>query len=252
MHGARLTLPLLPGVMVFAAAFGAAAAGKGLSFAETVAMSGLVYAGASQMVSLELWREAWSLPSVLEVAAVTAVVNARMILMGAAIQPWLAPAPARRNAVQCFFLTDASWLLGTRYQAGGGRDHGMLLGAGVFLWIVWAGTTSAGYLAGALVRDPARYGLDVLMPIFFAAMLVSLWQGARLAIPWAVAGRRGACRAGADAGLPVHHHRRARGNARRSVRGWRLRPSSPVRRALTRRSAPWRSRPISAAPPASR
>ena len=64
----------------------------------------------------------------------------------------------------------------------------MLLGAGVFLWIVWVGTTSAGYLAGALVRDPARYGLDVLMPIFFAAMLVSLWQGARLAIPWAVAG----------------------------------------------------------------
>ena len=141
MHGARLTLPLLPSVMVFAAAFGAAAAGKGLSFVETVAMSGLVYAGASQMVSLELWREAWSLPSVIEVAAVTAVVNARMILMGAAIQPWLAPAPARRNALQCFFLTDASWLLGTRYQAGGGRDHGMLLGAGVFLWIVWVGTT---------------------------------------------------------------------------------------------------------------
>ena len=188
MHGARLTLPLLPGVMVFAAAFGAAAAGKGLSFAEAIAMSGLVYAGASQMVSLELWREAWWLPSVFEVAAVTAVVNARMILMGAAIQPWLAPAPARRNAVQCFFLTDASWLLGTRYQAGGGRDHGMLLGAGVFLWVIWVATTSAGYLAGALVRDPARYGLDVLMPIFFAAMLVSLWQGARLAIPWVVAG----------------------------------------------------------------
>ena len=50
------------------------------------------------------------------------------------------------------------------------------------------GTTSAGYLAGALVRDPARYGLDVLMPIFFATVLVSLWQGARLAMPWVVAG----------------------------------------------------------------
>ncbi len=100
MHGARLTLPLLPAVMVFAAAFGAAAAGKGLSFAQTVAMSGLVYAGASQMVSLELWRETWSLPSVVEVAAVTAVVNARMILMGAAIQPWNAPPPARRNPLQ--------------------------------------------------------------------------------------------------------------------------------------------------------
>jgi predicted branched-subunit amino acid permease len=188
VHGARLTLPLLPGIMVFAAAFGAAAAGKGMTFIQTVAMSGLVYAGAAQMVSLELWREAWTPSTILAIAAVTAVVNARMILMGAAIQPWLAPAPPARNALQCFFLTDASWLLGTRYHAEGGRDHGMLLGAGLALWVIWVLTTASGYLAGALVADPRRFGLDVLMPVFFAAMLVPLWNGTRLALPWAVAG----------------------------------------------------------------
>jgi predicted branched-subunit amino acid permease len=188
VHGARLCLPLLPGVLVFATAFGAAAVGKGMSFAEAVAVSALVYAGASQMVALELWRETWSLSAVLAVAAVTAVVNARMILMGAAIQPWLAPAPKSRNAIQLFFLTDANWLLGSRYQAEGGRDHGMLLGAGVFLWVFWTLATIPGYLAGALVTDPKRYALDVLMPIFFSAMLVPLWKGARLAVPWAIAG----------------------------------------------------------------
>lgn len=187
-HGARLTLPLLPGITVFAAAFGAAAAGKGMTFAQVVAMSGFVYAGASQMVALELWRDVWSLPTIAAVAAVTAVVNARMILMGAAIQPWLAPAPVSRNALQLFFLTDASWLLGTRYNAEGGRDHGMLFGAGIALWVVWVATTALGYLAGALVTDPRRFGLDVLMPVFFAAMLVPLWKGPRLARPWAVAG----------------------------------------------------------------
>src|SRR5215210_5792800 len=178
LHGARLTLPLLPGILVFASAFGAAAVGKGMSLAQAVAMSGLVYGGASQMVALELWRDAWSGPTILAIAAVTAVVNARMILMGAAIQPWLAPAPKPRNALQLFFLTDASWLLGSRYHAEGGRDHGMLLGAGVFLWIVWTLATIPGYLAGTLVADPKRYALDVLMPIFFSAMLVPLWKGA--------------------------------------------------------------------------
>jgi predicted branched-subunit amino acid permease len=188
VHGARLCLPLLPGVLVFATAFGAAAVAKGMSLGQTVAMSALVYGGASQMVALELWRETWSFSNILAIAAVTAVVNARMILMGAAIQPWLAPAPKARNAIQLFFLTDANWLLGTRYQAEGGRDHGMLLGAGVFLWVFWTLATIPGYLAGALVADPKRLGLDVLMPIFFATMLVPLWKGARLAIPWAVAG----------------------------------------------------------------
>jgi predicted branched-subunit amino acid permease len=32
---------------------------------------------------------------------------------------------------------------------------------------------------GALVSDPRRYGLDLVMPIFFAAMIVPLWRGGR-------------------------------------------------------------------------
>jgi predicted branched-subunit amino acid permease len=64
----------------------------------------------------------------------------------------------------------------------------VLLGAGVFLWVFWTLATIPGYLAGALVTDPRRYALDVLMPIFFAAMLVPLWKGARLALPWGIAG----------------------------------------------------------------
>lgn len=188
LEGARRTVPLLPGICVFASAFGAAAAQKGLTLAETVAMSAFVYAGASQMVALELWRETWTLSSILAIATVTGVVNARMILMGASLQPWLAGAPTLRTVVNLFVLTDASWLIGTRYRAEGGRDHGLLLGIGVSLWVVWVAATIPGYLAGALVAEPARYGLDLVMPVFFAAMLAPLWRGPRLALAWAVAG----------------------------------------------------------------
>lgn len=181
-------LPVLPGVCVFASAFGAAAAQKGLTVGQALAMSAFVYAGASQMVALELWRETWSLSTLLTVMAVTATVNARMVLMGAAIQPWLAPAPKLQNALNLFFFTDANWLIGTRYRAEGGSDLGILFGAGFLLWVVWILATLPGFLAGALVTDPTRYGIDLVMPIFFSAMIVPLWRGFRSAVPWAVAG----------------------------------------------------------------
>jgi predicted branched-subunit amino acid permease len=173
---------------VFAAAFGAAAVQKGLTLAQTMSVSAFVFAGASQMVALELWREAWSPATLLAIVAVTGVVNARMILMGAALQPWLSTEPAARTALNLFFLTDANWLIGVRYHAQGGRDVGVLLGAGIALWIVWVIATLPGYLAGTLVDDPRRFGLDLVMPVFFAALLVPLWKGLRPARPWVVAG----------------------------------------------------------------
>jgi predicted branched-subunit amino acid permease len=174
--------------MAFASAFGTAAAQKGLTLAQALSMSAFVYAGASQMVTLELWRDAWSIPALLGVMAVTATVNARMILMGASIQPWLSGAPPLQNAINLFFLTDANWLIGTRYRAEGGTDLGVLFGAGIALWVVWVVATLPGFLAGALVTEPTRYGLDLVMPIFFSAMIVPLWKGFRPALPWAVAG----------------------------------------------------------------
>ena len=188
LYGARLVLPVLPGVCVFASAFGTAAAQKGLTVWQALSMSAFVYAGASQMVALELWRETWSLSTILVLMTVTATVNARMILMGASIQPWLAPAPKMQNAVNLFFFTDANWLIGTRYRAGGGSDLGILFGAGIALWIAWILATIPGFLAGALVTEPARYGIDLVMPIFFSAMIVPLWKGFRPALSWAVAG----------------------------------------------------------------
>src|SRR3954453_22099134 len=81
LQGARMTLPLLPSIIVFAAAFGSLAAQKGMTWDQALAMSGIVFAGASQMVSIEIWREVWSVPALLEIMAVTAFVNAPMILM---------------------------------------------------------------------------------------------------------------------------------------------------------------------------
>jgi predicted branched-subunit amino acid permease len=75
-----------------------------------------------------------------------------------------------------------------RYREEGGTDTAIVLGSGAVLWLVWIAGTVAGFLIGAAVADPQRYGLDVILPVFFTALLVPMWRGARAAVPWAVAG----------------------------------------------------------------
>lgn len=187
-EGMRATVPLLPGIAVFAMAFGGAAAQKGLTLAESVLMSLLVCAGASQMLSLELWRDLWTVGALVTTALVTATVNARFILMGASLQPWLAGASPVRQGTALAFFADGSWLIAERHRAAGGRDLGVLFGSAGLCWVVWVLCTAPGHLAGSLVTDPRRYALDLVMPFFFAAMSVPLWRGARVsAPPWAAA-----------------------------------------------------------------
>lgn len=188
-EGAILLLPVVPGLVVYGLAFGAAAAHRGLSLADALSLSAIVYAGASQMVALEVWQESWTVTGLLTVALVTATVNARFLLMGASIQPWIGGLPPWRAAIGLFFLVDANWIITTRYREGGGRDLGVFLGAGLLSWVIWVLSTLPGYLAGALVSEPRRFALDLVMPVFFAAMAVPLWRGLKTSGgPWIVAG----------------------------------------------------------------
>ena len=111
-------------------------------------------------------------------AVVTAIVNARFILMGATLRPWFGPLPAWQVYPALCSTVDATWLIATRYRAEGGSDASVFVGAGLALWVVWVGSAIPGYLLGAFIADPKRFGFDLVLPIFFAAMFVPLWRGA--------------------------------------------------------------------------
>ena len=110
------------------------------------------------------------------------------MLMSASLQPWLGGLPRWQIYPALHFLTDPGWLIATRYRTEGGTDAGVFFGSSVMLAVAWMGASAAGYLAGALVADPRRFGVDLVMPIFFAAMLIPLWRGARRAGAWVIAG----------------------------------------------------------------
>ena len=106
IEGARLALPVMPGMVMFGAAFGALAAQKGLSLLEATLMSALVYAGASQFVALEMWPEIATLGGIAVLGLVTATVNMRFILMTAALRPWFGTLPSWQSYPALFTVTD--------------------------------------------------------------------------------------------------------------------------------------------------
>jgi predicted branched-subunit amino acid permease len=187
-EGAWLTIPFLPGTAVFGTALGTIAAQKGLTVFDTALISAIVYSGVAQMVALEIWPDRYTLTALAAVAFVTLTVNSRFLLMSASMRPWFGSLPAWQAYPTLYFTTDTTWLIGIRYRAGGGSDVGVYVGSGVILWATWVAATTFGHLAGALVSEPRRFGLDLILPIFFAAFLVPLWRGRRRAVGWVIGG----------------------------------------------------------------
>lgn len=176
---------LLPGMIAFGIVFGVLAHDVGLSLFAAGAMSFFVFAGTAQLLALHGWGSADLL-----VGATVAVLamNARYILFGAAIQPWmrgLSPAIAYPSL---FLLVDANWAAAMRDRAAGRDDVGVFVGMGIAFVIGWLAGTLAGVAFGGLLGDPRRLGLDFFLPAFFLSLACGFWRGRGSLLPFIVGG----------------------------------------------------------------
>jgi predicted branched-subunit amino acid permease len=186
--GAWTILPLMPGLFAFGAAFGTVAARKGFSLLDALAMSGTVYAGVAQLVALETWPDKLTLPAIGGIVLVTALISSRFLLIGASLRPWLGAQPAGKIYPALFLLVEPNWLMSMRYRAKGGSDPAYLLGGGAVIYAVWMVSTAAGFWLGTSIGDPHTFGIDMVMPAFFTAMLISMWRGLRASVGMIVGG----------------------------------------------------------------
>ncbi len=180
VEGVRRILPLSLFVVPFGLAFGAAAVEKGLSPAEAMLMSALVFAGASQFAALDLWGE--TLP-LLSIALVVLAVNARHLILGASLSPYMRTLPRRERLLALAFMTDANFADSYAAFRSGARDVGILLGGGLWLWVAWNAGTAAGAVAGSSAGDLDRFGIDVVMLAFFTALVTGAMEGRRSLVP---------------------------------------------------------------------
>ncbi|MBC8162532.1 MAG: AzlC family ABC transporter permease [Roseiflexaceae bacterium] len=165
------TVPIWIGAAPFGILYAVSALAAGLDWAQTLAMSLFVFAGASQFTAAGLFAAGvapWT------IILTTAIINARHLLLGASLAPFVRGTPAALKALMAFQLTDESYAVGMRRWLAGGGSPAYQFGSNLSLYLVWQLSTVAGILLGGQIPDPAAYGLDLVFPLTFIGLLVPL------------------------------------------------------------------------------
>ena len=183
-RGALASVPLGIASAVLGAGFGVAARQAGLPVWASLLMSGSVFAGAAQFAVLPLWSA--SLP-LAPIWFSTFAVNARFMLLSASLAPWLTRYRGATPWASVFLLGEGPWAIGVQAHAKGDRDLGVIVGSGLVVWTVWMAGTAVGFLAAPTLGDPRRFGLDLVLVLFFAASMTSAWRGPGDLAPWGAA-----------------------------------------------------------------
>lgn len=182
--GFKQLVPISLFVVVFGLAFGLAATQVGLDNSSIIAMSTLVFAGASQFAALELWD---AQVAIVPLALTVFAINARHLLMGATLYPWLRHLPPTKRYGVMLVASDANWAMSMQAFTRGEPAMGLLFGGGIALWSFWILGTWLGLYFGSAIQDPVSLGLDMVMGCFLLAMVVGGQKDLRIFIIWIVA-----------------------------------------------------------------
>ncbi|WP_377289726.1 AzlC family ABC transporter permease [Rhizobium sp. SG2393] len=170
MQGARRGIAVAVSAAPFGVLFGAVAVEKGLSVGDALLMSATIFAGASQLVGVELFQH--SVQPWLVVLSVFAV-NFRHVLYSAAITRHFTGFSLPQKLISFFLLTDPQFAEAERrVEASGGVGFVWYMGLGLTVYMAWLAATLVGTLFGRLIGDPKAIGLDVLLPIYFMGLVL--------------------------------------------------------------------------------
>ncbi len=172
VNGAKATIPLIIGAIPFGILFGTLAEPSGLSVLGALAMSLIVFAGASQFIALGLLAAGAAIPVII---ATTFVVNLRHLLYAANLVPKVRHLPQHWRALMAFGLTDETFAaVSNRYlQQEDIRDaHWFYLGSFLAMYSNWVLCTALGVALGELFPDMTQWGLDFAMSVTFIGMVI--------------------------------------------------------------------------------
>lgn len=196
MTRARAAVPIAVGYLGIGFAAGVIGARAGLSPAEIVLLSLLLFAGSAQFVFAELYAG-----SALALITTVFLVNIRHLLYSLAFAPRVREQGAGARFWIGAQLTDETFSLGMSLLRGPLADARWMIALNMTAWLAWAGGNLGGALAGR-AAGAVGLGLDFALASMFAALLmlqvVGAARGARAAVS-AV----GVLAAGAYAGLEL-------------------------------------------------
>lgn len=169
--GVQAAMPILLGVVPFGMVYGAAAIGAGMPLSVTQAMSSVIFAGAAQFVTVQLFAAA---TPALVIILTTCLLNLRHVLYSASLATHLQHLPASWRWLLSYLMTDEAYAVAITHYADQSVDiahkHWYFLGAGLALWTTWQVSTAGGIMIGTAI--PPTWSLDFVIPLTFIALVV--------------------------------------------------------------------------------
>lgn len=181
-RGAVDCAPLAVGVAIYGLAFGLLAAQAGMSGLNVGVMGATVFAGASQIVTVERTIAGGG---AIAAAVAGLVLNLRLLLVTASIRDIYVGRPWWQIALGAHLATDENWarMMGRRAE---GQDVGYwyLVGGGLVLVVAWLASTITGAVLASEIPNPRALGMDFAFTAAFIAITRSLWRGRTSLLPW--------------------------------------------------------------------
>jgi len=174
LAGCRDEAPLQLGVIPFGMLYGIGALAVGMPAWLAQLTSMLVFAGAAQLVIVQMLGAA---AGALPMGLTAVLLNLRHMLYSASVAEHVRHLPRRWRVLLAYLLTDEAYAVAIlRYArpAGPGPDlrHWYFLGCGLTLWGCWQLSTALGIAFGA--RIPPEWDIDFAVPLTFIALLTLL------------------------------------------------------------------------------
>lgn len=162
----REGLLLAVAVGVVGVTFGVLADAAGLSLAQVVVMSALVFTGASQFAAVSVVDGGGSGAAAVGSAMLLAARNA---LYGPVVGPLLPRRGARRLLATQLVIDETSAMASVQDDDATATDA--FWWTGLWLWALWNVGSVAGAVLGAVIGEPETWGLDAAFPAAFVALL---------------------------------------------------------------------------------
>ncbi len=159
--GVRAGVPVILGYLGIGFAAGVVERAAGLSYAEVLLLSTVLYAGSAQFVVTSMLTLASPAPAIVFTVF---LLNLRHLLLAAALAPALRGVPAWKNALLGVQLTDETFVVASGQPK---ITPAWMAGLNISAWAAWA----VANLAGAALPGNTRV-LAFALPCMFAGLLV--------------------------------------------------------------------------------
>ena len=173
IKGAQRALPIVLGYVPIGFAYGVLAGKSGMSEANTLLMSLIVFAGSAQFIAVGLFASGTGGAAVI---MTTFVVNLRHMLMAASLAPYLSGWKKRYLALFSYELTDETFALHSSRVAELKESRVEALSLNLTAQISWVVGTVLGIVASSLIGDVKPLGLDYALAAMFIGLLVGQCQ----------------------------------------------------------------------------